>query len=1114
MPTSNEIIYHPLLPKLKQGSENRIGNFKENGVWDKRDFSELDKLSDSLKVERVASQINSIPDVWARPLLFEMAFFDSDHLLHYRTVAEWRGLLALLAFKEIKGFSLRIIEAHPRVKRTDENGNLIEVIPKDAQGNEQWPRFLSTVAKMASNTNTLEQSTLWIDAQTKFFPFVVLNNDKPIGILSPTTLVCTATDCFNRLNGVNWSDGRFLKDPSGKIKETDGEKTNKLNQNERRLLAAWIDNLLSALSSLSNPNHPNPRLNKLLRHLSNYIADLGGVASVKVILSTRGFGLTRGIFQYLDKPLKGDGNGLPNSHLQLLPSEGRTPAKTIFVIDRSIAQQWNMPETNIVVYKGATLADIPPSGFGTERSQIGGIHLQQDKEEICLPEDIFTTKLCVIYQANALPGAMLSAGSGSLTVQGQIVTPLLPFTDKVLSHISNDDLQKNIVFEQSSEGGPIQVRLRLRLSGPDGKGKLVEFRREYHKDTILVLEGVPVLEIWPNFRKEGWQLYFTYYSKTGRESTFYAKPFVLDGVKTEYTIKLDRNRTESEITQTDSFPSAVKCFALGLNLQLNRMDEFYAGLIILKAPEKADPTRNTWKIGIDFGTTSTTLYTSEEDNEGEPLLFREELTAHVTESTYARLQMRDEFIPRDPQRTPFLSFYQQFREPGKENTLNPFCDGHIFFLDPTKVQNEIPKNVATNLKWSEDEIDRYRATAFLEQVYLQALAEAASKGVAQVGWRYSYPTAFSEYQSLKVNWQQIISKYSNLLGIPQTEDMAIAMTESAASAIYFADNLKASTKSGTVCIDVGGGTSDVAIWQNNALRHQVSFRLAGREIFLNTLRTNPDFLKEFESDISRLIALKARELEFCAHADAIIAVRGEAWLKLLNKKSGKANMKKFVQIIAVGLSGIFYYVGLILKHLAKKGEYDPQLPDIYMGGNGSKLFHWISEGSFTPQSSANILFRDSISRSSGLEQCAKASFKIILSQKPKEEAASGLVGKKILDIPETISQVISGECFLIQGKRMEWSAPLSVESFKNNLTPAAHLEQMESFAAIFNTFAARKDSGFPPLSNDIILKVHKRLGDKLSDIARLEEKKISVEPLFILALKTLLEICSEEWKSL
>jgi hypothetical protein len=549
------------------------------------------------------------------------------------------------------------------------------------------------------------------------------------------------------------------------------------------------------------------------------------------------------------------------------------------------------------------------------------------------------------------------------------------------------------------------------------------------------------------------------------------------------------------------------------------MDEQYAGLILLKAPELIADVNDAWKIGVDFGTTSTSVYTSFGNYEGEPLVFRKELLARITASGSERALLYDEFVPGETEEIPFLSFYQEFHNRNKGQVIDIISDGHIFFLDKSKELAGIPKNVATNLKWSGDDLDRDRATAFIQQVCYHALAETASKGASKVSWRYSYPTAFSEMVSsgLPVKWQQIVDHCVQATGIQSIDGAPRKMSESHASAVYFADKLSASTNYGTICIDIGGGTSDIAIWQADELRHQVSLRLAGREIFLNTLRSRPEFLNRFGTNISLLQSLKSRSIEFYAQADAIISRDGDRWFQQLPNKIGLPETKGFIQIIAIGLSGLFYYIGLALRYLMDKGKYRPEVPDIYIGGSGSRMFHWVSAGAFSSESTINELLRDVFREASGLELSATQPMKIVLSPKPKCEAALGLVGNKDLSVARDSSEdsaVVSGEKIIFQQKKFDFDTLVNASMFKDLFELPTKLEKTESFIKIFNRYATKKGAAITPIDYESIsTDLRKRLGGKLKDFSKKNPKDISVEPIFILALKTLLEISAEEWKS-
>ena len=170
---------HPVLPLLK--TTRTIAGFAEEGVWDARHATELANLSQDIKVTKVGIDINSIPDIWARPLLFEMALFDipaaddsyRGHLLHKRVLGEWRGLIALLALREAG--HIQDLTAVP-----------INV-PIDAAARSAAPAFLRAAANLVP-TGTIDAETSWHQL------YILLYKNRPIGITSPTTLVVTSTD--------------------------------------------------------------------------------------------------------------------------------------------------------------------------------------------------------------------------------------------------------------------------------------------------------------------------------------------------------------------------------------------------------------------------------------------------------------------------------------------------------------------------------------------------------------------------------------------------------------------------------------------------------------------------------------------------------------------------------------------------------------------------------------------------------------------------------------------------------------------------------------------------------------------------------------------------------
>jgi hypothetical protein len=1086
----NRNRFHPVLPRLKKDS--RVRNFQNAGQWDVRKQTELEDLSGSLDVERVEFEVNSIPDMWARPLLFEMALFDRHHALHPRVRGEWRGLLAVIALRELRVISMSVRSVE--IPQVNADGGTAMVSQPSA------PDFLNALSKLTPR-KTLAPDTSW----HKLYIFLLRN--RPIGITSPTTLVCTATECLGRITTVPWSDGRFLTDPTAQI-----------SYGEKEALASWLNTLKDSLLHHEGLQQTK-EWNTLDGLIDDYITDLGGAPERAASLSDMSLQMTAGFFSYLDRAVKNEGDGDPKrSHVRLLPSRPGEPKPSILVVDRTIADQWRMQEHDIIVYGTIPLeTTIPFSGMGGQRNQIAGQNLNE--AEWWTPKDFFTKKLFVVEQKDAFPGAMKAKipGADVLRYQNQQITPILPIEKRLIDYLNINDLSQRLSFEQSNDG--IIARLRLRLSGPDGNGREFEIRQEYRfkeNEVISLGESVPVLEVWPNFtiRDGKWKTYYTYYSAEGASNTFTAEPYT-PGAPTPEVQPFTNNRGEVEriITRAELYPEVMVCKAPVANVETNSMELIPAGVMLIEHPKVAELQRNTVNIGIDFGTTSTNVYIKEGNSDPRPIVFEDHFL-QVAAPGSARPTLYDYFLPGEPVPAPFLTLFNDFNLQVNPQQLRPLLDGHIYFLQDYKkfdVNSKKAGEIATDLKWSSKNINQVRARAFLEQICLQSAAEAVLGGASEVIWAYSFPTAFSNAvirQSFPRIWGQVTGACSTATGLTQPPESPRSKTESEASALFFRRHDKASTSMGTVCIDIGGSTSDIAIWQDDELRWQSSVRLAGRDIFLDFLHSRPEVLQLFGLDISNLKSATGNQSAFYAQSDALLEGAGKSILELLPNHVANEQVQQLIQFIALGLSGLFYYVGLVLNYLTSKEIYRKQMPDIYVGGNGAKMFHWLDVGSYSMKSPINELFKKALLQASGF--ASTEIFKLKISSRPKAEAAYGLVCDEDLKINENnFEEVLAGEKFVENGQEKNWDQTIKAERLTSGLRAPQTLERLNDFLQVFNAYAKSRGAVISPFNPDAIAMrdVVSRLDQTLGSFKDYSDpNNVQLEPVFILALKHLLAV--------
>ena len=131
--------YFPMLPKVNEEVSKILKD--QAGIWKETDINFLRGLANSLDCGeslKDMGSVDSIPDMWARPLLFQMALFDLEPKkqfvtgLHEKVRDEWRALLAMFALKEIKRLDLRAEQVNLLEDRSDIAQILKSLAPRES----------------------------------------------------------------------------------------------------------------------------------------------------------------------------------------------------------------------------------------------------------------------------------------------------------------------------------------------------------------------------------------------------------------------------------------------------------------------------------------------------------------------------------------------------------------------------------------------------------------------------------------------------------------------------------------------------------------------------------------------------------------------------------------------------------------------------------------------------------------------------------------------------------------------------------------------------------------------------------------------------------------------
>jgi len=1069
-----------LLPNLHQDSDVRAD---ANGKWNITPTTTFQAVATSLDYRAPGRNlsVSSVPTMWGRPLSIEMALHNPGHPARAQIITEWRGMLGAIAFAAMHGYPLS-------VKR----------LQLEQYTDHPFARSLEKL--LPDPINALYDCRETGDRHPWRDIFLFYWSDYPVGMTSPSTIVTPAV-------GTDWGNLRWWRE--GRMNEPNEF----LNEEEKAQLWLWLDNLLQKLTTFSKTGNRDA-VNTIVKLINDFRNDLLPTQpKVPLFLNSDpqyfGIVLNRDILAGLNFPLKSPAK--PSS-VQLVPTEEKRPEKPLILLDPEIANRWGERPEDIQVYQDKTLASINLDELESYKS------LWQ--EVICAStDDLFLPQLKFIaHMADAIPGGLMPEDSQqTLTFLGEMITPLIPINPLLLEYLTPEYLQKNLRFRSLTGGEPeVEVTLDLPLSGTS----TCTNHRISHIYTLLAenaLDGVPVLELWPNIKSENWHEHYAFYFDASLGKDTFQVDFANCEEKQPFR---DSQGGSYTIAKLREFPSSIQC--LDSTQQV-------VGLILLKQPKIIYPN-TTWKVGVDFGTSFTNIYVGRGGGGAAQL----ELTSLNLKIVDSPLDTRfttlfEYFIPENfiPTEKPLpLSSIMTRRGSGQVSTgdKRQIIDGRIYI--PNLSMRPIEEWIETDLKWTNIRSNRL----FLRHLILHISALAMERGVNEIEWFLSYPSAFSrrDCNNYAKSWNDITQELSGSTGITHicSNDPSSShyKTESLAVAQYFADQEGHDLMYST-CIDMGGGTSDISIWEGNQLLHQSSIQLAGRDLLSRFLKLNPAFIEHcFGTPKTEWHGLT--DGAFHAKLDVLLRWESERWLNDVRPTfTDQEEFKGLIQLTSMGISGLYYYVGLLLKTLYEEELYGrAEITPVYLGGNGSRLLHWLdSTGHFARHSEINELLSRMLSCGSGFEDTEVITR---LSNNPKDEVACGLVlsRTRLEGLDRKVKDpVIAGERCEVNGRMIEAGERLVIEEDVSSFR-IPELNQLIKFMYDYHNAlnALDIDSIYPlkgykrsldPADNSQLWRGTKRSLDKLIKEGSFEGdfQKIRVEPPFILCLKAMLNHLANEW---
>jgi len=905
---------HFFLPEL----DANIPVPKENAHWFNNEKKIILGISDGIVIDEQAltKGVSSIPDIWARPLLFQSAMrSNSRHPLRKKCIQEWRGLLSLLALHKVK----------PELSG-------LEIIPIHLN-NEA---FSTALKNLSPKPIQLEKGKpyKWTDI------LMIRFNGIAIGAFSPATLVYTGVDYSHRLKQVAFS----FKDKDGFLAPPENK------EDGLEYLGEWLYHLQKKLIPIFYADQSNPdnavvsTINELLNDWLDEIRMKLGLkenASIDVkthkvaedAIDVKGvatFLAEYNVYERLLHPLRRDETIKSDELISdiLLQSSRKKELRVVMITEKILSEQVNIWNGLIPKSLGDNSKAIIERFFNAPSGQtINGIDIGSDKGMWVRPELYFLSPTLL----KAKNGYMLNDPEEELNINKKYI---LPFRKEILSFFSANEIKEKLNPSFKDEGSTVKFSFYLPMEGRSGYKVERTYKTKVNQseEGEIVEVDAPILEIFPDYLGESWRRYYLF---QGKADSFHMQPIV----EGEIAITQDRERQLkhdhvservkiSQLFGDNCFPEAIA---------VNNEKDAALGLLLIEKKNSVQGLKHTWTVGIDFGTSNTNVYknrgsadSAERWSYNFPDYYRS-----ITESDpeIRNHALEEYFFPTRKVILPIPSTLKIYNLANKETMV---LDYFIYY----PLAYKFPDNVLSDIKW--DGAGERNTEYFLESLLFLLLIEVVRENVSEVRLACSYPKAFSttNIEVFQREWERVFEKLLKYDGAIQnyrvldihrevTADNEIKIrikkpifkTEGIAAGEYFASPLtikdisqRANKEIAAICLDVGGGTTDISIWYLNNIAFDASVLLAGRQL-ASILQTN-NRVCELLFTKEAAIALEEKKNEpgyFSARLNLILKNEEERVQEMLVKHANNKDVQQLRQIIALEFGALSFY--------ARRGMY-------------------------------------------------------------------------------------------------------------------------------------------------------------------------------------------------
>lgn len=578
----------------------------------------------------------------------------------------------------------------------------------------------------------------------------------------------------------------------------------------------------------------------------------------------------------------------------------------------------------------------------------------------------------------------------------------LPIGKKMIDVCSKGEMEALVNHLEmkwvDNKGSRPYIQVNLFLSEVSDLNVDVEKKYYLEEEAGQVVEEVrdfPVMALWPPEYYEECKKYYIY----------------LYSAKKNVKVNLDNmvHRSNNNVWQTGEFPYAIS---------LKREDKYDIGMIFPEHVEEKKENRASIfaTVGIDFGTSGTTVYAKlNEDNIIFPINICENEPKLLTSvGEIDKDIMSDYFIAENRGQNELYSVYRRSSE-GILNDPEPVLDGIIYQAREGEMLDK-SEYFMSDIKWENPNNGAYYQV-FIEELCLHVWQRLRLKGVTDIKWRYALPLSIKDKDIYREMWKKKIKPFlTNAIQSVNHEIRDKEYSESEAASLYFlyADELKAVNKEkGYMVVDIGGGSTDIAVWQKGrdekevSMKAQISVPIAGRLLFTRWLLFN---IKEISQHVFRdkenLMQQMQKVNEIAGSQivinflERVVNIYYDDIIKEYRKDSEWA--ERLRRQLEFGMALMFFSMGSLVGHLQELGGLQVYIGRgnfcIALGGNGSKILRW------TKQKDKMLKMFQAGIESRGVK-AEDIRPELIDSQRPKEEVAYGLLQESVVNSERKITDL-------------------------------------------------------------------------------------------------------------